>query len=311
MTECERLIQQGIFSPEFFKPEIRNDFLVDETRKKVWAIEIDLLREFDRVCKKHGLKYFLFWGSLIGAVRHKGFVPWDDDLDVCMTRNDYDKFLKLSDEFKAPYFLQTPYTDKNFFFSQARIRNSNTADIDRPFLFQGFNLGIFIDILPIDKVIPEKYPQDFNDIYKLIMANSTYMRLTNPYLSEQDKKRAAEYIENKAPLERYEEIQKIAGRYKNEDIEYIASIATPVYGSEHQIFNAKDFSWAIEWDFEGFKFPIPCGYDNILKTIYGDYMKFPPAEKRGTWHKNMIFNPDVPYKDLLKKYQSAPWPIHS
>ena len=96
MTECERIIASGILPEEFLREEIRCDYLVTEKYKKVWAVEIDLLLELDRVCRKHGLKYFLMYGTLLGAVRHGGFVPWDDDLDVIMLRGDYEKLQYLA-----------------------------------------------------------------------------------------------------------------------------------------------------------------------------------------------------------------------
>ena len=84
MTECERLKKQGKFPVDFFLEEIRDDFFVDENRKKIWAICLDMLMQLDNVCTKHNLRYFLSYGSLLGAIRHNGFIPWDDDLDVVM-----------------------------------------------------------------------------------------------------------------------------------------------------------------------------------------------------------------------------------
>lgn len=91
MTECERIIKDGILPKSFFLPETICDFHVDEKRKKMWAIGIDMLVKFDEVCRKHELRYSLAFGSLLGVVRHKGFIPWDDDIDVVMPREDYEK----------------------------------------------------------------------------------------------------------------------------------------------------------------------------------------------------------------------------
>ena len=114
MTEPERIVASGIVPPSFLQEETVCEFFVDSTRKKIWAIELDILIEFDRICKKHGLKYFLMCGTLLGAIRHKGFIPWDDDIDVAMPRDDFNKLNTLQDEFKHPFFLQTPLTDKEF-----------------------------------------------------------------------------------------------------------------------------------------------------------------------------------------------------
>ncbi len=92
MTECERIIEQGILPKSFFEQEERCDFLVTEKRKKIWAVLLDLLIKFDFVCKKYSLTYFLADGTLLGAARHQGFIPWDDDIDVSMPREDYEKF---------------------------------------------------------------------------------------------------------------------------------------------------------------------------------------------------------------------------
>ena len=91
MTECERIIKEGILPETFIKPETICDFYVDEMRKKIWAIEIDLYLELEKVCKKHNLRFYAIGGSILGAVRHNGFIPWDDDMDVCMPREDYEK----------------------------------------------------------------------------------------------------------------------------------------------------------------------------------------------------------------------------
>ena len=96
----------------FFHEEVRDGYLVTAKVKELWAVQIDLLCELDRVCKKYNLKYILDFGTLLGAVRHKGFIPWDDDLDVSMLREDYDKLMEVGPtEFTHPYFLQNHDTE--------------------------------------------------------------------------------------------------------------------------------------------------------------------------------------------------------
>ena len=138
-------------SPSFYKKEIRSDFLVDEKRKKVWAVELEMLERFDQVCKKHGLTYWAFYGTLLGAVRHQGFVPWDDDIDLVMFRDDYRRFQAVAPlEFKEPYFYQSAYTDRRI-WALSKIRDSRTTGIEFRHL-RDFHQGIFIDIFPLDSV---------------------------------------------------------------------------------------------------------------------------------------------------------------
>lgn len=194
MTECDRLIAEGIFDKSFFKEEIKDGFLVDTTRKKVWAIEIDLLLQLDRVCKKYGLKYYLMFGSLLGAVRHKGFIPWDDDLDVCMPRKDYEKLLKVApSEFKEPYFFQIPETDPGYYYTFAKIRNSNTSAFLELFKNQRFNMGLLVDVFPMDVCDINDVAENYSTIQKLTMENTTYMRMSNHHLSDRDKLRVKNY----------------------------------------------------------------------------------------------------------------------
>ena len=124
MTECERIVKSGFTSEKYLQPETRNGFYVDTTRKKVWLIALDLLHQFDSICQKYSLRYYLMFGSLLGAVRHNGFIPWDDDVDVAMPREDYEKIMKLKNEFKHPYFLQNPYSDNGYYQSFMKLRNS-------------------------------------------------------------------------------------------------------------------------------------------------------------------------------------------
>ena len=306
MTECERIIQQGILDKKFFEEETSCDFLVTTHRKKIWAVEIDLLLEFDRVCKKHNLKYFLFWGSLLGAVRHGGFIPWDDDVDVAMPRTDYEKLFTLKDEFTDPYFLQTPYTDNGYFSSIISVRNSNTTAWNRFSAYQKFNFGIPLDIFPLDNIEIESVKEDFERIKNLILDNSTFMKSSNPKPAKKDLERIAKYKEKYPdggdPFKRHEKIQSIARKFENKQTKFVAIICYTKHGLEKVTFEAADFAESIEMNFEGFKFPAPCGYEKIFKVLYGDWKKFPPIEERGKWHSGVILEPDIPYKKYIEQH---------
>ena len=184
MAEIERILEKGEIPVGFLEEEERNGFLVTRERKKLWIVILDLFLEFKRVCDKYGLRYYPCYGFLLGAVRHHGFIPWDDDLDVCMPRNDYERFLKLSYEFRNPYFLQIPETDPGYFYGMAKIRNSNTTAIIQMFHYQGFNHGVWFSVFPMDNWVLDGGETQFLQIKKHLTDCSTYMRKTNPYLSE-------------------------------------------------------------------------------------------------------------------------------
>lgn len=302
MTEIERILQKGIIKDSFFKEEIRNDFLVTESRKKLWGIMLDMLLEYDNVCKKYGLTYYLWSGSMLGAVRHHGFIPWDDDIDVIMPRDDYEKFLQLGDEFKEPYFFQTPYTDPEYCYSFVKIRNSNTTGVVDMFAYNDFNHGIWISVLPLDNWDIEGGRERFEEIKRLLIDSSTAMRSNNPSLSEANKERVRLFKESGIkPLQLYEQIFKLTRHCKDKPSQYVAHDSCTLSPYEKQVFKASDFQYPVFIEVEGFTLPIPNGYDNILKTMYGDYMQFPPVEERGQWHSGTTFEPDIPYKEYIKK----------
>lgn len=301
MTEVERIIRNGVVSPSYLKEEVKNDFLVTTERKKVFVVLLDMLLKFDAVCRKHHFQYFLSSGSLLGAVRHFGFIPWDDDVDVCMPRKDYNTLMGLSREFDDPYFLQTPYTDPNCFWSSMRIRNSRTTQIIQTFMYQGFNQGISITVFPLDHWDENGGAERYALLKKLIQKNSTYMRMTNPDLDAASKRRVQEY-DGSDPLETYEQIQRIACESNDRNTGKLGvATCTVMKYSPHRFENAEWYASSIPADFEGYQFPIPIGYHEILCAYYGDYMQLPPLEKRGEWHDGMIQDPDLPYTDYLKK----------
>ena len=100
----------------FLDEEEISGYLVTSQMKEVWAVELDLMAQLDRVCRENGLTYFAGAGTLLGAVRHHGFIPWDDDMDFYMLREDYNKLIGLANEFKEPYFLQNTYSYRYGFF---------------------------------------------------------------------------------------------------------------------------------------------------------------------------------------------------
>ena len=139
--------------------ELKDGFLITKERKEIWQVELDLLNKLYEVCKKNNIKFYADAGTLLGAVRHKGFIPWDDDMDVAMFREDYEKLIGIAKkgEFEEPYFLQSAYTEKGYARGHAQLRNSNTTAIIKSEKdICKFNQGIFIDIFVLDGVSQDK-----------------------------------------------------------------------------------------------------------------------------------------------------------
>ena len=303
MTELDRILSKGVLPADFLRPEERSGFPVDVQRKKIWAVELDLLLEIDRVCRKNNIRYWLCAGTLLGAVRHGGFIPWDDDLDIIMMREDFDRFVRLGAEFKSPYFLQTHDTDPEYFYSFPKIRNSNTTSLSEMFAYQDMNHGIFVDLYPLDPTDAVKGPEVFAEIDRLNRELSTYMRMKKPDLNAANRERVAGYC-GESPDALYRRIQELAVSVPDDGTGRIVQFLSTMTGYRRNCFHAADFATTRTVRFEGFDFPAPGGTDGLLTDTFGDYMRLPPPEQR-TGHFGSLFEPDVPYCEFLKKYRKA------
>lgn len=302
MTECERIIKEGLLPVSFFKSETICDFYVDEKQKKVWAVCLDLLIKFDSICRKYNLKYFVAFGSLLGIIRHKGFIPWDNDIDVCMLREDYNKLIKLKSEFKAPYFLQTPGNDKDYYLSFSKIRNSNTTAISNTLRYAEFNQGIFLDIFPLDNCLPEFSDENYKLIDDLNLENGANMRRTNPYPNIRDIERCKKYPKSN-PLDVTKKIEKISTLYNHISTENVICAVVTRYKAYRMTFLRRDIEELKEYSLYNHKIFIPTNFDRILRTTYGNYMELPSISERST-HSDLILNPDIPYIDVLTKIRN-------
>ena len=292
---------------EFYQEEVRDEYLVTAKLKKIWAVELDLFHELLRVCKKYDIKVFAFAGTLLGAVRHKGFIPWDDDVDVCLDRENYEKLLRVSHEFQEPYFLQTALTDREFFLGYARLRNSETTGLIIGNESLNYNNGIYIDVFVLDG-----YIEDENKLRKQLKKRKWLQRLASHYYWESyhsnGKKKLAHWLLKKMVRGRCS-YEKSVSNYKNNLSRYTRetnrlALMTHRYDFIRKYWCYKDDLKKVKWvPFEMIEIPIPANYDTILKNMYGDYMAFPPVEKRGIWHRGILeFEPDVPYREYMKKY---------
>lgn len=292
---------------EFFKEEIRCDYTVSEKQKKVWAVELDLLSKLLEVCDKYKIKVYAFAGTLLGAVRHQGFIPWDDDMDVCMLKDDYEKLLSVAErEFTHPYFFQTAYTDKRFHIGNARLRNSNTTGFIPYNDDINYNNGIYIDIFIMSGYIDNK----FKLITQLLQLRFVEKLIHSYYVNLDDKHGVKKYamslvkwfdnhfLSYDGLLDKY---YKILNKYEYESNKVTILTSSNWIMERYWCFR-EDLEKIKLMQFENIMIPVPVNFESVLKNSYGDYMKYPPIEERGKWHENVIyFDPDTPYIDYVRR----------
>ena len=283
--------------------EIICNFRVSSKRKKVWKVELDLLNNFIEICNKYKLTYFAIGGTLLGAIRHKGFIPWDDDIDIGMPREDYNKLLEIAKkEFKNPIFFQTPYNDK-LFRGHAQLRNSNTTGILPVDIYEHYNQGIFIDIFPYDEYPKEK--KDYNKQYKKL---KIYEKIIRRYYSygTSFKSKFISFIFAR-PLGNIIGIKRIYNKYEKECSKYnntgsgIVSNLSLSYDRKLNNMNREDMYNLLKVKFENIYIYIPKNYDKILKESYGNYMI---CKKVNSTHGEVIFDTEVSYMDFIEKYKN-------
>lgn len=293
------------YNQDFIKEEVICDWKVTEKSKKVWWVQLDLLKVFDKVCKDHGLRWYPMWGTLLGTIRHKGFIPWDDDVDIVMPREDYERFQEICrEEIKEPYYLQSTTNDEECFYMWISLRNSLTTGNRITCLSKKQNNGIGIDIMPLDgcedcawsykisrypvrvvTVLANTYVNDFNQsLCARILRKG--LRLFNF-----NYRKAYQWAENRNKTFKWDDYKRVAFRAHADPLTKVI---------QRDMWLKEDFSSTIDMPFEGITVPVPIGYDRILRQIYGDYMKFPPLSKREGKH-DVVYEPDIPYKEYCRQ----------
>ena len=273
--------------------------------KKIQLIELDMLKAFVNVCAELKLKYFLAGGTLLGAIRHNGFIPWDDDIDVIMPREDYEKFLEKGQALlEKKYFIQNYKTDPEFVLNFTKIRNSETTFIEKTSKNRNINHGIYIDIFPLDG-----FPRKKVDYIKTKIFDTLYGYQVDKYFFYEEKikenffKHIAKKIfsdmlyRKKSLREIQDKKEKMYKKYKYTDSENIISYCG-MYGKK-EIMPKKYFGEGKKVLFEGIEVIAPQEYDLYLKQFYGDYMKLPPKEQQVTHHYNEIIDLENSYKKYI------------
>lgn len=300
--DCTRLKKLGWSSMVDYKDallisghEMMNDNSVfmfsdsyDGKLNDIQQILLGFLLEVDRICKKHNIKYFLGGGSLLGAVRHKGFIPWDDDADVMMLRKDYDRFLSvLPSELPNYLFAQTQENEKDSHFPFTKLRiNDTLLSTEFTSRFPNIHNGIFLDVLAQDYTSSNAF---LRKIHMKATASSRWLVLdkwrgTSVNANSRFSSLCANILRKIFPLGFLQKVQnKLISLHKN--------MKNPKYLFDSMGRNVSRGAFPAEWldeaiwvDFENAKLPIPKEYDKYLKYLYGDYMEMIPVSERHVSH---------------------------
>ncbi len=262
--------------------------------------EVEIFKGFISVCEKLNLKYYLLGGTLLGAVRHNGFIPWDDDIDVGMPREDYEIFLKKGHALLPDkYFIQTCHTDPEMPINFAKIRDSETTFIETSIRHLKVNHGLYIDIFPLDL-----YPCDQKEQKRFSFKKKLLDIRIAAAFYQPDKKRSLKLKAIQAFL------HLLFPTYKRAIIareKLYASVKRGVYLANYggawgvkEIVPVEWYGEGVELEFEGLRVIAPTEYDKWLTQVYGDYMTLPPIEKREPHHYVDAVDMDKSYTYYVK-----------
>lgn len=237
---------------------------------------LELLAEFDRVCKKYDIPYVLFCGTALGAVRHKGFIPWDDDLDVSMLRPDYERFLKLAaGELQQQYYLQAEFSD-HWPMAYSKLRKNNTTCLEKYHpKDQQIHQGIYIDIFPSDNAADQPWIRRLQHCAARIVQTKTLAK--RGYETDSIAKKIFIAVSHLLPLK---PLHKFAMGKKHGDSQCVQTFLSCTSRYKKGIYKRVWLTETVEMDFENRKAPVSVHYDELLTCLYGDYMQLPREEDR-------------------------------
>lgn len=274
----------------------------DQILRQLQLTMLDTLKAFDAFCRKHSIRYSLYAGSLLGAVRHKGFIPWDDDLDVCMSRAEYDRFITLwEQEHPEGYILQNKENTPAYWQSFSKIRKDHTTFLQEEREAGKFHTGVFLDIFPLDRIpngnFSRKVYQWHCMKYQLLTRQfappkaGTVTRLGAAVILACTPK----FYREKA---RQNALNKITRYNDRTDLE-IAAIET--MASLRKPFAPDMLDSYVDLPFEDGTFMCFAGWDDHLRRKFGDYMQLPPEEERAWRHHPIILDFEHNYEELSRK----------
>ncbi|MGN0334344.1 MAG: phosphorylcholine transferase LicD [Lachnospiraceae bacterium] len=263
----------------------------DDILVKMHSLHLVLAEELKRICEKHHIRYFMIAGTLLGAVRHKGFIPWDDDMDFGMLREDYDRFVKICGEEldKEVFYLQTSDTDRYYTFNFVKLRLKGTRVLEEFSSKTNTDQGIYIDIFPIDHVSDNPLMAAVQ--YKSFWFFRNLLWVKCGYGEEERKKqlsyKVARFLSGFFTISflkkmKYRTITCCMGRRTKK---VVTSDGT--YGLKKETLSAEWVENLATYEFEHCQYPGIADYDAYLSYFYGDYMKLPPESKRDH-HKRLM-----------------------
>ena len=274
-----------------------------EELKRMHELTLDMAEYFVDFCNQHNLTCYLCGGGCIGAIRHKGYIPWDDDLDFFMPRKDYEKCIQLWNNEQHPRYKMSnstkTYNDRNLFFT---IRDSHTTYIKPYQKDLDIVHGLVLDVLPIDGYPNGKWQRKMQMLYALVY--SLYRSETIPSkhgaLMTLGSKIALGIVPKGLYYPIWRFCEKQMTKYPLDEMTYMTELCSgPGYMKNRYL--RESFDRAIFLPFENTKMPIPQGYDAYLKTAFGDYMQLPPVEKQNAHHDVEKMDLDCPYEEYLKQ----------
>lgn len=255
-----------------------------ETLDELHQIERESLIFFDQVCRKHNIRYFIMYGTLIGAARHKGFIPWDDDVDIALPRKDYERLVAImSTEYRdSPYGIASAEGHPDYFYGLSKFYNKNTLLIENQLGKPMEWMGVYMDLFPMDGYTgtraeaTKKMQQYRRDIARV--TNCRIFWSCNTFKLKCI--RLFQFIKY-GILGRDRSYRKVIEKIKLNDFDHSPWVGI-TNGSEGEgvMLNPEYFADSIDLDFEGLKLKAPIGWHECLTSIYGDYMQLPPEEQR-------------------------------
>ncbi|MGX5376817.1 LicD family protein [Ligilactobacillus sp. LYQ135] len=279
----------------------------DATPEQIRALqlkELEILKKLKKVCYKHHLRFFLIGGTLIGALRNKGFVPWDDDVDVMMLREDFETLSAHSEWFSELGLVMQRSNEKiNQHLTGIELKDPNTTFINKHSVNEDIQHSIAIDILPLDYRPIGKIKQTKQIIYSMLYSlynadrvpdhQGTFLKIPSYILLKAVPSKKAKY---KVWSWAQKKMVALDDKESREVVELSCG-----FKALFRYVNASWFESSLEVKFEDELFPIPIGYDEYLTAVFGDYMKLPPKEDQVAKHNTLLVDTEIPYEKSMRE----------